>query len=236
VWLREAIARDAAVVTANKQAVARNPWLLRRLARGDRRLWCEASVAAAVPVIRALRDSLAGESVLGLRGVINGTSTFVLSAVEQGAAREEAVAAARAAGYAEGDAVADLDGSDAASKLAILCTVAWRQPVALDQVATSGLAPIWPLVRQGGWRLVAAATRTGDRIVASVGPERLAGSDALAAATGVVNVVQVRAALAGTLTWSGAGAGGDATASALIADLLPAARHALRRLRTGVAA
>lgn len=235
-WLRAAIERDAPVVTANKQAVARDPWLLRRLARGDGRLWCEGAVAAAVPIVRALRESLAGESVLGVRGVINGTSTFVLDRLEAGASLEHALAEARAAGIAELDAGADLDGTDAAAKLAILSTVAWRRAVPIGRVRTTGLEAILPRAARGRWRLVATATMEEGRPVARVAPERLDRQDPLAAATGVVNVVQVRAALAGTLTWSGPGAGGDATASALLADLLPAARHALRRLRRGVAA
>ncbi|HEX9563847.1 MAG TPA: homoserine dehydrogenase [Gemmatimonadaceae bacterium] len=235
-WLRTAMERDAAVVTANKQAVARSPWLLRRLARSDRRLWCEGAVAAAIPVIRALRESLSGEVIHGIRGVINGTSTYVLSRLEQGVELAAALEEARARGYTELDAGADLDGTDAAAKLAILCTVAWRTPTHFSLVGVAGVHPVLPLVRQGGWRLVASATREGERIVAAVRAERLADGDPLAAASGVVNVVQVRAALAGTLTWSGAGAGGNATASALLGDVLPAARHALRRLRARVAA
>jgi homoserine dehydrogenase len=92
------------------------------------------------------------------------------------------------------------------------------------------------VAREGGWRLVATAIRDGDRIRAHVAPERLTASDPLASAHGVVNVVEVRASLAGALTWSGAGAGGAATASALVGDTLSAARQALRRLRARVAA
>lgn len=235
-WIRTALERGASVITANKQAIARHPDLLRRLARGDRRLWCEGAVAAAVPVVRALRESLAGEQVLALRGVLNATSTFILSRMERGATIEEALAVARASGYAEADARADLDGQDAAAKLAILSTIAWRTPVSVESIPTTGIVDILPLVRQGGWRLVASARRDGNRILTRVAPERLHASDPLSGATGVVNVVEVRASLAGALTWSGAGAGGTATASALIADLLPAARVALRRIRGTVAA
>ncbi len=235
-WLRMAIERGAPVVTANKQAVARSPWLLSRLARGDHRLWCEGAVAAAVPVVRALRDSLSGEVIHGVRGVINGTSTFVLSAMEGGTTLESALKEASTLGFAERDTSGDLDGRDAAAKLAILATVAWRTPVSLDSIRVTGLESTFPLVRQGGWRLVASASRTDDAITAVVRPVRLAPGDPLSGATGVVNVVEVRTALAGTLTWSGAGAGGNATASALLADMFPAARYALRRQRQEVAA
>lgn len=235
-WLRTALGRGACVVTASKQVVARTPALLERLVRRDQRLWCEGAVAAGVPVVRALRESLAGEEVHAIRGVLNGTSTFLLSRLEAGATLETALADARSLGYTEADPTADLDGSDAAAKLAILCTVAWRTPVSANQVTVSGIGNIIPVASEGGWRLVATARRDGDRVVASVGPERLSGVDPLSSAFGVVNIVEVKASLAGTLTWSGAGAGGVATASALVGDTLSAARQALRRLRAKVAA
>jgi homoserine dehydrogenase len=186
--------------------------------------------------VRALRESLAGEEVHSIRGVLNGTSTFLLTRLEAGATFETALADARALGYTEADPSADLDGTDAAAKIAILCTVAWRTPVLVDQVSVTGISGVLPVAREGGWRLVAHATRDGDRVRASVSPERLAPEDPLASAHGVVNVVEVRASLAGALTWSGAGAGGAATASALVGDTLSAARQALRRLRAKVAA
>ena len=235
-WLRTALGRGAAVVTASKQAVARTPALLERLVRRDQRLWCEGAVAAGVPVVRALRESLAGEEVHSIRGVLNGTSTFLLTRLEAGATFEAALADARALGYTEADPTADLDGSDAAAKIAILCTVAWRTPVLVNQVTVTGISGLLSNAREGGWRLVATATRDGDRVHATVSPERLLADDPLASAQGVVNVVEVRASLAGTLTWSGAGAGGAATASALVGDTLSAARQALRRLRAKEAA
>lgn len=235
-WLRTALGRGAAVVTASKQAVARTPALLERLVRRDQRLWCEGAVAAGVPVVRALRESLAGEEVHSIRGVLNGTSTFLLTRLEAGATLDAALADARTLGYAESDPTADLDGSDAAAKIAILCTVAWRKPVLAHQVTVTGIEGILPNAREGGWRLVATAKRDGDSIRATVAPERLTIDDPLSSAHGVVNVVEVKASLAGALTWSGAGAGGAATASALVGDTLSAARQALRRLRARVAA
>jgi homoserine dehydrogenase len=235
-WLRTALGRGAAVVTASKQVVARTPALLERLVRRDQRLWCEGAVAAGVPVVRALHESLAGEEVHAIRGVLNGTTTFLLSRLEAGFSLEDSLSEARARGYAEADPTADLDGTDAAAKIAILSTVAWRTPVLAEQVSVTGIIDVLALAREGGWRLVATATRDGDRIRATVAPERLRPGDPLASAHGVVNVVEVKASLAGALTWSGAGAGGAATASALVGDTLSAARQALRRLRARVAA
>ena len=235
-WLRTALGRGAAVVTASKQVVARTPALLERLVRRDQRLWCEGAVAAGVPVVRALRESLAGEEVHSIRGVLNGTSTFLLTRLEAGQTFDQALADARSLGYTEADPSADLDGTDAAAKIAILCTVAWRTPVLAGEVRVTGIEGVIPVACEGGWRLVATAWRDGDRIRATVGPERLAPADPLASALGVVNVVEVKASLAGALTWSGAGAGGVATASALVGDTLSASRQALHRLRARVAA
>lgn len=229
-WMRTALARGAAVVTANKQAVARDAHLLAELAQRDTRLFCEGAVAAAVPVVRALRDSLAAEEIHEIRGVLNGTSTFVLSRLEAGCTVAQAVADAQAAGFAEADPTDDLTGRDAAAKLAILATLAWRAPCLAGDVAVDGPAgaALLDVVRQAppGTRIrqVASAWREDGRLRLRVAPAVLAGEDALARASGVTNVVQLRASLAGMLTWSGPGAGGVATASALLGDTLAAAR------------
>jgi homoserine dehydrogenase len=228
-WIRTALDRGAAVVTANKQALARDPQLLAALAQRDSRLHCEGAVAAAVPIVRALRESLAGEEIHGLRGVLNGTTTFVLGQLEQQRPFTEAVRDAQREGFAERDATHDLSGADAAAKLAILCSIAWHEPVPVSQVRVRGIdasveATVDAAREYGGRvRLVAIAERNG-RIHASVEPRVLDASDPLATGTGVHNVVQVRTALAGTLTWHGAGAGGRSTASALLADTIAAAR------------
>lgn len=239
-WLRTALARGAVVVCANKQALARDPLLLAALARGEPRLLCEASVAAAVPVVRALRESLAGEEILAIRGVLNGTTTFILARLERGVPFARAVVEAQQAGYAEADPAADLSGLDAAAKLAILATIAWRAPVTIDDIGVHGIAEgiahdvaAAARLRQRV-RLVATASRNGG-LHASVRPLALEPDDALSGASGVHNVVEVRAALAGTLTWSGPGAGGVSTASALLGDVLAAARGLVRE-RDGRAA
>jgi len=234
-WIRTALARGAAVVTANKQALARDPRLLAALSARDSRLHCEGAVAAAVPIVRALRESLAGEEIHALRGVLNGTTTFVLGRVEQQRPFADAIRDAQREGYAERDPANDLSGIDAAAKLAILCSIAWHEPVTLEQIRVRGIdASVVDTVDAareygGRVRLVATAERNG-RIHASVEPRVLDGADPLATGTGVHNVVQVRTALAGTLTWHGAGAGGRSTASALIADTIAAA-HAITRTR-----
>ena len=228
-WIRTALDRGAAVVTANKQALARDSHLLAALASGNRRLHCEGAVAAAVPIVRALRESLAGEEIHGLRGVLNGTTTYVLGRLEQQLPFADAVNDAQREGFAEQNPSDDLSGADAAAKLAILCSIAWREPVTLDSVAVRGIdANVIETVNEaralgGRVRLVATARRNG-RVHATVEPLVLLNDDPLASGTGAHNVVQVRTALAGTLTWHGAGAGGRSTASALIADTIAAVR------------
>lgn len=229
-WIATALTRGAAVVTANKRALATDHALLRALAERRPGLYCEASVAAAVPIVRALRDSLEGEEVRAIRGVLNGTSTHVLSAIEQGHSFVGALADARRLGFCEADAQIDLSGADAAHKLAILCTLAWSEPLSLDRITVEGISmAIEHSVRRAATRdtrvrLIAAASRHEGRTTAFVGPATLVADDPLAAATGVANVVEVETALAGTLRWTGPGAGGAATASALLADTLSAAR------------
>ena len=173
--------------------------------------------------------------------MLNGTTTFVIGQLEQRRQFAEAVSDAQRAGFAERDPTDDLSGADAAAKLAILCSIAWKEPVTLDRVRVRGIdASLAETVdaarcRGGRVRLVATAERNG-QIHASVEPTVLDARDALATGTGVHNVVEVRAALAGTLTWHGAGAGGRSTASALLADTIAAARvYSTRALTTAYA-
>src|SRR5262245_3047586 len=233
-WLVTALERGAFVVTAHKQALATDPRLLKALAARHPRLLCEPAVAAAVPIVRALRDSLRSDEVRELRAVLNGTTTFVLSRVEQGRTLAAAVAEAQAAGYAEQDPTDDLSGKDAAAKIAILATLAWRTPVAASQGEARGLALGWVAQARAGQgqgagrvRLVARGHRNG-KLTLTVAPEHLAPEDPLNAATGVENVIEIDALGAGRLVWRGAGAGGRATASAALADAVVAAQALAR--------
>jgi homoserine dehydrogenase len=234
-WILAALARGTAAISANKLAIASSPGLLAALAGRHPLLHCEGAVAAAIPIVRALRDSLDGEQVHELRGVLNGTSTFVLSEVERGAGFSAALDVAVDRGFAERTGAGDLDGRDAAAKVAILATLAWRTPITLGQVRRRGFdARIVPRVteafaRGARVRLVAHAWRGNvPRLV--VEPRVLERGDPLATVTGVTNAVEIRAALAGQLHWFGPGAGGDCTASGLLSDLIMAAEVLRRRL------
>ena len=240
-WRVAALARGAAVITANKQAVAHSNVLLQALAQRHPRLFAEATVAAAVPIVRTLRDSLQGEEVRSIRGILNGTSTFVLSAVERGTSWDEAVAAAAAAGLSERGSTADFDGTDAAAKLAILATIAWRTPVHVDRVRIRGMGEHTVPAARAAFaegrrvRLVADAwTRGGTHLL--VEPRVLEADDPLAHVTDVTNAIELEAALAGQLRWFGPGAGGVRTASALLADVAQAAAGCIANGREQVAA
>lgn len=242
-WLVTALARGAGTVSTNKQSVATSPALLRALAGRHPLFHCEGAVAAAIPIVRTLRDGLDGEEIRSIRGVLNGTSTFVLSEIEHGASFPAALANAQSLGLTERNSAADFDGSDAAAKLAILATTAWREPVLRSAVQVHGLGDdTVERVRRAAAhglkvRLVAEAVAVQEKPQRLVVEARvLKPTDPLSAVTGVTNAVEVHAALAGTLRWFGPGAGGDHTASAVVADVLGAARALLGKTTERVAA
>ena len=228
-WLRASLQRGAATISANKQTIAASLPLLRALAERHPLFQCEGAVAAAVPIVRALRDSLDGEEILDIRGILNGTTTFLLSEVEQGGDFHEALGAAVTLGLTERNSTADLSGADAAAKLAILATIAWRAPVTSDQVRVRGIdervTDAARVAFENGRRLRLVAEAWHDNALRLVvEPRTLDASDPLATVTGVTNAVELHAALAGQLRWFGPGAGGDRTASALLGDVFTAVR------------
>lgn len=226
-----ALERGKHVVTANKELVAREWDVLHEAARlAKRQLRYEASVAAAVPVIAAAR-ALAASHPLSVRGLLNGTSTFICSRMEGGATFEDALLEAQRAGYAEADPSNDIDGLDAAYKLVILLRVL-GQRIRPDDVQRSSLRGTTPAVLQAALgrgrtiRSLAIAQLDGGRVRARVGPEEVATASLEGSATGPTNVVTFETDLAGTLTFSGPGAGGTATASAILGDVIAIARAA----------
>lgn len=232
---RATLARGRRLITANKALLRAEGPALAAIARAHAfqgaSLDFEAAVGGGVPVVRALRESLAGHGVRAVRGVLNGTTNFILSRLELGATFPEALAAAQRAGFAEADPTRDLTGLDAADKIAVLAWLAFGiDPTALD-VRTAGLGDdIEHRVREAKLdgrviRLVAQAELRDGVVLASVAPIALDPAHALARVTDEENVVLVESESAGTITLHGKGAGGEATASALLADLLRTAPH-----------
>lgn len=239
--VERALYRGRHVVTANKELLATHgPRLQALAAASGAALRSEGAVAAAVPILRTLHEALAGDTIGSVAGVVNGTCTSILSAMEDGLGFDEALARAQALGYAESDPSHDLDGADSAHKLALLAQ------------ASFGLAVISPRIRYGGIRHVtqrdvARARMSGLRIrpvVAAVRTERgiLAESAALAVpedhefarTAGPQSVVQVAARDAGRLVLRGTGAGGAATASAVLGDVVTLLRAIAQRRDQGL--
>jgi homoserine dehydrogenase len=240
-----AIAHGKDVVTANKELIAQDgPWLRAFAARTGATLHYEASVGGAIPILRALETSLADEPILEVGGVVNGTTNFVLSQMESGATYDDALAEAQRRGFAEADPRNDVEGIDAAHKLAILATLAFGHPVASAALQRCGITAIVPadlaLAAERGWRLklVALARRTSDGIAAAVTPAYVARDHAFARPSGAENVVRVVGANSGALEFFGLGAGGEATASSVVGDIMSAIQLRARGVlpRRGVVA
>lgn len=231
--IERAMRRGAHVVTANKQLIAQQGEELHAIAQE-----CgvgvdyEAAVMAAIPVLAVVREALAGDEITSIRGVVNGSTNYVLDLVaREGVRFEDAVAQAGELGYLEADPTEDLEGLDAAAKIVILARTAWGGPVGLDDVDRTGISGLgdedFARAAADGKvvKLVASARpgRGGGAPEVAVRPEALPADDPLAMVQGGTNVVVLEAALAGELRLQGAGAGGDETASAVLADILRAA-------------
>ena len=236
--LLDALAAGASVVTANKALLAEHgPQLHAAADAAGVDLFFEAAVAGAVPIIGPLRESLAGDRVERVLGIVNGTTNYVLDAMDtSGADLADAVARAQELGYAEADPTADVEGFDAAAKAAILATLAFHVPVAAADVHREGITAVTAAD-------VAAAADAGsvikllaicERITAGDGtegvrarvhPALLSRDHPLAGVRGAYNAVFVQAAAAGELMFYGQGAGGLATSSAVLGDLVTVARR-----------
>ena len=237
-WIAMALNAGADVITANKALIAAHGSELTALAQQfGAQLYYEAAVGGAIPIIRPLRASLAGDKINRVMGIVNGTTNYILDQMETtGASFEDALAEAQALGYAEADPTADVEGYDAASKAAILAGLAFHSEVPVDRVHREGITSITALqietARQAGYtvKLLAICERAGDTgegLVARVHPTLIPMDHPLAAVRGAYNAVFVEAESAGRLMFYGAGAGGPETASAVLGDLVSAAKRHL---------
>jgi homoserine dehydrogenase len=214
------------VVTANKQLVARRGAELFDAASGTGvQLRFEASVCAAIPVIKVLRESLVVTNVHRVLGIVNGTTNFMLTEMEGGATYEEALAEAQSRGFAEADPTDDVSGADAAAKMAILATVAFNSRYALADVDVVGIDRITPLDVAAARelemviRLVGMARLLDGKVDVRVGPALVDRHHPLAAVEGAFNAVMLQGDAIREITLEGPGAGGIETASAVIADM-----------------
>ena len=233
-WIRAALLAGKSVVTANKQVMARHgDSLLTLAARQGRQLRFEAAVGGAMPIVRAIGDGLAGDRITRLDAILNGTTNAVLSRMEAThCSMDEALADAKACGLAEADPSADLDGDDAAAKLAILCALAFGlrvDPAQVDVRSTANVT-VHDLVRAraegAAIRQIAHAEydRATSTLAAWVAPVAVPHGSILAATTGARNAALITADYSGETVIAGTGAGGDATAVAIISDIAAIAR------------
>jgi homoserine dehydrogenase len=235
-WVIQALSAGADVITANKALVAAHgPELFALADQLGAQLYFEAAVAGAIPIIRPLRESLAGDRIQRVMGIVNGTTNFILDRMEStGADFQDALAEATALGYAEADPTADIEGYDAASKAAILASLAFHSEVSVEKVHREGITTVTAAqidaARQAGYavKLLAICERVSETgLVARVHPTLIPLDHPLAAVRGAYNAVFVEAESAGRLMFYGAGAGGPETASAILGDLVSAAKRHL---------
>lgn len=225
-----AFERGKHVVTANKELVAKHWNELHEAARlAKRELRFEASVAAAIPIVAATRQ-LAASRPRVVRGILNGTTTYICSQLDAGRTFDDALADAKRLGYAEADPSADIDGFDPAYKISILVSLLEGRHFHPDNVRRTSLRGIGAAdvdaarARGATIRYLATADFGEKATKARVAPEEVALDSLEGRATGPTNVVRYETDLAGTLTFTGPGAGGDATASAILGDVIGIAR------------
>ncbi|OQO92303.1 homoserine dehydrogenase [Saccharomonospora piscinae] len=237
-WLLTALRRGTSVVTGNKALLAEcGAELAEAASASGADLYYEAAVAGAIPLVRPLRESLAGDRITRVMGIVNGTTNFILSAMDStGASYAETLDEATRLGYAEADPSADVDGYDAASKAAILASLAFHTRVTAGDVYREGIAGINSSDIAAARRLdrtvkllaicerVAAEDGT-ESVSARVHPVMIPKSHQLAGVGGAFNAVYVEAEAAGELMFYGQGAGGAPTASAVLGDLVAASRN-----------
>ena len=231
--VRAAILAGKHVVTANKALLAERGAEIWNLAEDQGvDLYYEAAVAGGIPIIRVLREALASERILAIRGIVNGTSNYILSRMtEEGLSFEVALAEAQAAGYAEADPTLDVGGGDACHKIAILATLAFGQRVPADQIPTEGIDTVSPLdiafARRLGFIIkpLAVARVVDDALDLRVHPALVPVESTLATVNGALNAVAIEGALLGPVLMSGPGAGAGPTATSVAGDVLDIARN-----------
>jgi homoserine dehydrogenase len=214
-WARAALDHGTPYVTANKALLATHGGELAKIAeRRAAALLASASVGGGTPMIETTEHLAATGGIQRLRGIVNATTTYILSAMGNGRSYDEALREAQAAGYAEADPSFDVDGRDAAQKLAILASVAWGTWRAEAEVETAGIVGV-DVAAGDTVRLVAEATKDS----MTISPRTIPATEELARASGVENVLEITTSDGSLFRVSGPGAGGAVTAGAVYADL-----------------
>jgi homoserine dehydrogenase len=232
-YILQALNSGSDVITANKFLLATHGTELFDAAEQvGAQLYFEAAVAAAIPIIRPLRESLAGDKVTRIMGIVNGSTNYILDRMDSaGLSLEGAMVEATDLGYLEADPSLDVEGYDAAQKIAILASLAFHTEVPLEKVYREGITKItreqMTAARDNGYviKLLAICERLDEGVSARVYPALIPREHPLAAVRGAFNAVFVEAEAAGALMFYGSGAGGTQTASAVLGDLVSAAKR-----------
>ncbi len=238
-WLVDALHAGRSVVTANKALLAEDGASLHAAAaRGEADLYFEAAVAGAIPLLRPLRESLHGDQITRVTGIVNGTTNFILSSMDaSGASFHDALDEATALGYAEADPTADVEGFDAAAKAAILASLAFHTRVTAADVYREGITEVTAAdvasAKAMGCtiKLLCIASCADDSVTVRVHPAMIPRTHPLASVGDAFNAVFVEARAAGQLMFYGRGAGGAPTASAVIGDIVAVARNRIAGVR-----
>jgi homoserine dehydrogenase len=236
--LLKALANKKHIVTANKDLMALyGSELLTAASENGCDLFYEASVAGGIPILRGLADGLASDRITKMMGIVNGTTNFILTKMSQdGSAYEDVLKEAQELGYAESDPTSDVEGLDAARKMAILATLGFSMKVDLDDVKVKGITHVTEEDLQYGkqlgytMKLIGIAHREGEKVEVSVQPALLAESHPLAGVNNEYNAVYVYGEAVGETMFYGPGAGSLPTATAVVSDLV----GVMKNLRLGV--
>jgi homoserine dehydrogenase len=233
-YIETALRHGVSVVTANKTLMAECGTALAQLAhQNGADLFYEAAVAGGIPILRALRSSLAGERIERVMGIVNGTTNFILSEMTaEGSDYATALADAQVLGYAESDPTADVEAFDAAAKVQILSSLAFGTELVGEQIYRQGMVEVRAIdveyARRAGYviKLLGVAERIGENgISRRAHPAMVPAEHPLASVHGAMNAVFVEGTRSGPLMWLGQGAGGVPTATAVLGDVLDAARN-----------
>ena len=226
--VKSAIENNKAVVTANKALLAYHRFELQKMS--DKPFEYEASVAGGIPIIKALREGLSANHIESMKGIINGTCNYMLTEIKNGANYDEILKKAQKLGYAEADPTFDVGGFDAAHKLLILASIAYNIDAKPDDILIEGIENISTIdmefAKEFGYeiKLLGIAKKDGEFIELRVHPTMIKNAEMLSKVEGVMNAVSVVGDKVGETLYYGAGAGGDATASAVISDIISIVR------------
>ena len=229
--MERALLNGKNVVTANKAALARNyKRLIAAAKKSGAQLKFEASVGGGIPALTAIQDALSGNKITEIKGIINGTSNYILSKMEKGLSYEEALKDAQEKGFAESDPSADVEGIDAANKLSILMALCFNEYIQPDEINPKGITDISisdieeAKEKDGKIKLIASAKKHGAILAYSVKPEFIPNDHPLAGVSNEYNAIFIKGNAVGDLMFYGKGAGALPTGSAIVGDIIAIAK------------